>query len=212
MSIAWQPVDKGRFIMGSDRYDDEKSQHEVSLSYDYRISRYPITQAQYAVFVAEGGYTESCRSFWTQSGWQAKKERGWTGPAQYGHPFQLGNHPVVGVSWVEAVAFCRWLTERERQAGRLQPSDLIRLPTEAEWERAARGTDGRSYPWGNEPSDPDRLNYKPRGGQHDRRGAVRAVRWAVSIWLVTCGSGAPPNGLTELIRIIPLKMSGLMII
>lgn len=178
MSIAWQRVPKGPFTMGSDdHYDDEKPRHEVEISYDYLISRYPITQAQYRVFVEAGGYTEQSRPYWTAAGWQEKEEKGWTGPRQYGHPYEIANHPVVGVSWYEAVAFCRWLTGWQQARGLDLTGDalanlsgldnnpwVIRLPTEAEWEKAARGTDGRIYPWGNEDPDSNWLNYKGEVG------------------------------------------------
>ena len=73
------------------------------------------------------------------------------GPRRYGGDFDLANHPVVGVSWYEAVAFCSWLTKK---LGR-----PVMLPSEAQWEKAARGTDGRRYPWGPEIT-PEHANYR----------------------------------------------------
>jgi formylglycine-generating enzyme required for sulfatase activity len=103
-----------------------------------------------------------------------------------GHPFDLANHPVVNVSWYEAMAYCRWLTERLRRVNNTRPPQEIRLPTEAEWEKAARGgltiptepqlgrmaelmtiqsvqqqANGkveRRYPWGDDP-DANRMNF-----------------------------------------------------
>ncbi len=77
-------------------------------------------------------------------------------------PFNLPNHPVVGVSWYEALAFTRWLTEQMHAQGLLAQDWVIRLPTEAEWEKAARGTDGRRFPWGPD-ADPERANYYDSG-------------------------------------------------
>jgi formylglycine-generating enzyme required for sulfatase activity len=143
--IVWCEVPDGSFFMGDDN-------HTVSLP-TFWIAKYPITNVQYAAFVQDGGYTEQKRSCWTEEGWRWKEGGWWSqegdvwrnectiGPRTYGGTCNLPNHPVVGVTWYEAVAYCRWLTERTGQP--------YRLPTETEWEKAARGIDGRIYPWGN---------------------------------------------------------------
>jgi formylglycine-generating enzyme required for sulfatase activity len=118
---------------------DETPQHEVDLS-TIRIARYPVTVVQYNAFVEAGGYDR--RTFWTPVGWEWKEDKGIAGPKGFSGSLDLPNHPIVGVSWYEALAFCKWLS------GIMQQD--IRLPTEAEWEKAARGFDGRHYPWGNE--------------------------------------------------------------
>ena len=147
--IVWCEVPAGSFIMGSDKrrdleaYDDELPQHEVTLP-AYSIGKYPVTNAQYAAFVAAGGYRE--RHYWTEAGWEWKGDR--TTPETHGGVFDLPNHPVVMVTWYDADAYCRW-----HQA---------RLPTEAEWEKAARGTDGLTYPWG-DGFDKERCNIADSG-------------------------------------------------
>ncbi|MGQ9628076.1 MAG: SUMF1/EgtB/PvdO family nonheme iron enzyme, partial [Anaerolineae bacterium] len=136
----WVEIPAGPFIMG-----DGSEQREVNISYDYRISRYPITNAQYEMFVKAGGYAE--RRYWTEAGWRWKGDR--IEPDRPGQPYNLLNHPVVYVSWYEALAFCRWLTDYLRERGEIGEGEEVRLPSEAEWEKAARGTDGREWPWGN---------------------------------------------------------------
>jgi formylglycine-generating enzyme required for sulfatase activity len=164
--IVWCKVPAGPFLMGSANDDEmalgsEKPQHRNDLiTKGFLISRYPITNAQFAAFAGAGGYRE--RRYWTEAGWRWKEGEGWTGPYDYGEPFSLPNHPVVGVSWYEAVAFCHWLTEQLRQSRRLSAREQITLPTESQWEKAARGTDGRIYPWGSE-ADPNRANYRETG-------------------------------------------------
>jgi len=155
--IIWCEVPAGEFIMG-----EGKQQHTLNLPYTYYAAKYPITNAQYGLFVEAGGYHE--RRYWTAKGWAQKlkppwNKPPWTGPREFGEPFNLSNHPVVGVSWYEAVAYCRWLTEVLRGCGELAEGWEIRLPTEAEWEKAARGTDGRTYPWG-EGFDPEKASGK----------------------------------------------------
>lgn len=116
-------IPAGEFLMGSDEDDNEKPVHEVYLDGFY-AARHPVTNVQYREFVTA---TEH------------RSPRHWKGIT---YPEGKGDHPVVWVSWHDARAYCSWLSEKTGQE--------IRLPTEAEWEKAARGTDGRKYPWGNE--------------------------------------------------------------
>ncbi len=122
-------IPAGDFIMGSKKSqdalasDDEFPQHVLEIS-DYYIARYPVTNAQYWEFVQATGHR-------TPLFWEA---------GQY--PEAKANHPVVGVSFGDAAAFCMW--------ARSVTGLAVRLPTEPEWEKAARGSDGRLYPWGNQ--------------------------------------------------------------
>ncbi|MEO0166889.1 MAG: formylglycine-generating enzyme family protein [candidate division WOR-3 bacterium] len=114
-------IPAGTFTMGSnDGDDDEKPVHTVYLD-EYYIGKYEVTNAQYKKFCDATG-----RSY--------PPDPDFTAMPNYFTNFP--DYPVVNVSWEDAKAFCDW-------AG-------LRLPTEAEWEKAARGTDGRKYPWGNE--------------------------------------------------------------
>ena len=121
-------------------YDDEHPQHKVYLS-EYWIGKTEVTNAQYKAFIKAGGYQQ--RKYWTYDGWKWKEEYNMTQPFYwYDEEWNKPHYPVVAVSWYEAVAFTRWLSEE----GGLN----VRLPTEAEWEKACRGADRREYPWGNE--------------------------------------------------------------
>ena len=157
--IVWCKVPAGEFLMGNSKGtdemadDDEAPQHVVTLA-EYTISKYPVTNAQYRAFVDDGGYTEQWKTCWTQAGWKWKENGGIQGPLRYGGEFDLANHPVVGVSWYEAVAFCNWLAKK---LGR-----RVMLPSEVQWEKATRGTDGRRYPWGPEIT-PEHANYFATG-------------------------------------------------
>jgi len=155
--IIWCDIPAGAFIMGSDKYEREKPQHTLNIPYSYQVAKYPITNAQYELFVADEGYSK--RPYWTAAGWAWKEKEKRTTAGHESEPFSLANHPIVRVSWYESVAYCHWLTEVLREHGKLAEGWLIRLPTEAEWEKAARGTDGRVYPWGNE-FDPNKANGK----------------------------------------------------
>jgi formylglycine-generating enzyme required for sulfatase activity len=158
-ALAWSDViEPGPFPMGNDK-GEAGSEAEIPrftcrlITQPYRLSRYPITVAQYGVFAAAGGYHTA--RFWTPAGWAWRERKGREGPPTFGEPFQTPNHPQVGVSWYEAVAFCRWLSEQTGQD--------IRLPTEAQWERAARHTDARRYPWADAGKVADRCNVDETG-------------------------------------------------
>ena len=168
--MVWVP--SGPFWMGSGRRrdsqasDDELPQHEVTLP-GYWIGRYPVTVAQFQAFVEASGHRPG-------------DPRSLKGP---------DDHPVAWVTWYDALAFCRWLSERV--------GIPVMLPSEAEWEKAARGTDGRIYPWGDEPPDKGRCSfenhvrgttpvgrYSPQGdspyGCADMAGNV--WEWTRSLW------------------------------
>jgi len=120
-------IPAGEFLRGSKEQDkraspSEKPQRPIYLT-EYWIGRYAVTNAQYAAFVRGTG---------------RRPPEHWEGGRP---PEGKENHPVVNVSWWDALAYCRWLAEITDKP--------YRLPTEAQWEKAARGTDGRVYPWGN---------------------------------------------------------------
>jgi formylglycine-generating enzyme required for sulfatase activity len=183
-------VPAGHFAMS-----DRAERHLVG--YDYWLARFPVTHAQYHFFVAAGGYADA--QYWPEAGradfWQ---ERGFQGrydsrprsePRKVGEPFHLANHPVSGISWYEALAFARWLDEYLHQRNLLASTWQVHLPSEPEWEKAARGGElipgqpvltpvqdwrqrngvapelianplpARLYPWGDTP-DPDCANFE----------------------------------------------------
>jgi formylglycine-generating enzyme required for sulfatase activity len=134
-------------------FDREQPQHTVALP-DYYIGKHPVTVGEFRAFVDAGGYLH--RQYWTNAGWPWRQTRGRTEPDLWNEEKWAGDDrlPVVGVSWYEAHAYCQWLSEA---TGR-----HYRLPTEAEWEKAARGTDGRPYPWG-DAFDASRCNARDSG-------------------------------------------------
>ncbi|CAG1011805.1 Serine/threonine-protein kinase PknH [Anaerolineae bacterium] len=152
-NISWYKVPAGVFQMGGDPEVGYGAWEgaRIPLDYDYWIAPYQVTYAQYAQFVADDGYTDKFRDCWTDAGWKWKGDK--TSPGVYWNDPQwhILNHPVVGVTWYEAYAFTRWLNKRGLVTlPTAQPGYEVRLPTEAEWEKAARYPDGRKFPWGDE--------------------------------------------------------------
>ncbi len=149
----------GVLLMGDDRFREASPQHRVEMR-AFGIGKFPVTNQEFAAFVNEGGYATP--RFWTTMGWKALSARPYSAPAYWSDPrFNSPRQPVVGVTWYEAVAFCNWLTEKWRQGDKetarpggnsslcLPPSSFARLPSEAEWEYAARGAESaRNFPWG----------------------------------------------------------------
>jgi formylglycine-generating enzyme required for sulfatase activity len=128
-------IPAGPFVMGQDDGDrEDRPAHQVDLP-AYEIDKFEVTNADFAAFVEATGYESDGEKlgklYWLDSFKEGKE-----------------NHPVVRVTWNDAVAYCEW-------AGK-------RLPTEAEWEKAARGTDGLRFPWGND-WDPSKANVKKTG-------------------------------------------------
>jgi formylglycine-generating enzyme required for sulfatase activity len=126
---AWQG--QGFVLVPAGRYAWQEGQREIKEP--FRIGRYPVTNGQYGIFIADGGYREA--RWWSTDGW-AWREAGSVDLPPYWQDsrFNTANQPVVGVSFWEADAFCRWAGGR--------------LPREREWEAAARGPQGYEYPWG----------------------------------------------------------------
>ncbi|WP_374474850.1 SUMF1/EgtB/PvdO family nonheme iron enzyme [Zoogloea sp.] len=127
--IVWQDCEAGSFLYGDPG-------RKRTLKRPFRIARYPVTHRQFQAFIDAGGYGQD-------EWWAGLAERPEATPAQWSEP----NAPRERVSWYEATAFCRWLDAQFKTAGLLPEGWRVSLPTEEQWERAARGTDGREYPW-----------------------------------------------------------------
>jgi iron(II)-dependent oxidoreductase len=161
-------VPAGAFTMGgvwdSFAYDNERPAREVFVP-AFRIGRTPVTNGEYERFVEGGGYRR--REFWSEEGWSCREKEGWESPLywrregargswverrMFGEAALAAGHPVTGVSWFEAEAYAAF-------AGK-------RLPTEAEWEKAASWDDARRarrrFAWGDESPDGARANFGRR--------------------------------------------------
>ncbi|MBI3338668.1 MAG: SUMF1/EgtB/PvdO family nonheme iron enzyme [Chloroflexi bacterium] len=163
--LGWHPADLDRFVeIPSGEFLSGLKKETQVIPYRYWMAKYPVTNYQYARFVKEGGY--QTREYWSDDGWDWRTgkyeqrelepvERDWLdhrpadrrGTPNYWHVENLSNpiFPLVGVCWFEAEAFCNWLAKK---IVAVPENYTVRLPTGLEWERAARGTIGQEYPWG----------------------------------------------------------------
>jgi formylglycine-generating enzyme required for sulfatase activity len=142
-------IPAGSFLMGSnDGPEDERPQHRLEVA-EFLIDRTKVTNSQFALFLnaigAVGPQGEKYFDIDDNDARVHRRDGKWSADAGF------ENNPVVETSWYGAVAYCRWTGKR--------------LPTEAEWEKAARGTDARKYPWGNQPPDRTRAHFG--GGWND---------------------------------------------
>ncbi|MDX9990886.1 MAG: SUMF1/EgtB/PvdO family nonheme iron enzyme [Anaerolineales bacterium] len=168
--------------------DDEKPAHPVTMP-EFYMARYPVTNAQYRHFIDADGYTTE--KYWTPEGWawrngadydlssikdddvrknyqnwlakrpaEKRHQPYWWNDPQWGAP----TRPVVGLCWYESMAYCNWLDERlcAIEPKLFAKGHALRLPTEAEWEYAARGLAGRKWAWGNDWQD-DHANIDETG-------------------------------------------------
>lgn len=184
-------IRKGSFVVGLDSsgvgsaVSDESPSSSVWLE-SFWIGATEITNAQYRPFIVEGGYADS--TLWTQQGQTWKEENYVTEPKYWQDArYSADNLPVVGVSWFEAIAYANWLS---RETG-----DRYRLPTEAEWERAACGAVKRAYPWGNA-WDGARANFADRSLLNESPGFNWANPAYNDNYAYTAPVGSYPSGIT----------------
>jgi formylglycine-generating enzyme required for sulfatase activity len=169
--LSYEPetllIPAGPFLIGSSQDDPAESpQHSIDLP-DFYIGRFPVTNEQFARFIWETDQTAPWPLLWDGNS----------------PPEDRLNHPVTGVTWYEAFEYCQWLSQ---QSGR-----TYTLPSEAQWEKAARTTDGRLYPWGNDWQDgrchqgPDTapVDAYPAQNEYGCYDLVGSAReWTSTIW------------------------------
>ncbi len=155
MTLVYVPA--GNFLMGgtdTDKYATSYEKPQLSVYLDaFWIDRTDVTNAMFALFVQATGYKTDAEKVGaanafipSEGSWSVVEGANWQHPRGLSSDINgLDNHPVVQMSWNDAHTYCLW-------AGR-------QLPTEAQWEKAARGTDGRTYPWGNGPVAGNLLNF-----------------------------------------------------
>jgi formylglycine-generating enzyme required for sulfatase activity len=200
---VWVPA--GSFLMGTDEatilelkalnppgfvlgeFASEQPQHEVHITSGYWIDKYEVTNKAFQAFIADGGYQN--QNLWSTSGWEWLSRQSTSQLPRY----CLGNlpdNPVACVTWYEAEAYSKW------RGGR--------LPTEAEWEYAARGPESLTYPWGNNFDSTrcnivDKKGFKPVGSYPTGKSWVGALDMAGNVmewvqdWLGSYSAGTAEN-------------------
>ncbi|CDM93308.1 MULTISPECIES: SUMF1/EgtB/PvdO family nonheme iron enzyme [Limnospira] len=153
LSVSEVEIPAGELTMGNeaiDAMDNERRLHSCYLD-QYWIDTYPVTCGQYRQFIEAGGYHKA--KWWSNDGWEWLKHNHYQQPLYWTDNPSLDNHPVCGVSWYEAEAYCNFVGKR--------------LPIEAEWEKAAswdrEAGKKRTYPWGEEPPTPENCNCNSLG-------------------------------------------------
>jgi iron(II)-dependent oxidoreductase len=195
-------IEKGKFVLGAKRdepfvFDNEKWAHAVHVK-PYAIARTPVTQADFAAFVEEGGYQR--RELWDDAAWQWRQREAAEQPVYWRRdsrdwlrrdfdcwvPLEP-QRPVIHVNWFEAQSYCHW-------AGR-------RLPTEAEWEAAAAGEGKRRFPWGDEEPTTEHANLDGRSlgcanvSLHSAGDSVHGCRQMIgNVWEWTADAFLPYPG------------------
>ncbi|MFN0054448.1 MAG: SUMF1/EgtB/PvdO family nonheme iron enzyme [Planctomycetales bacterium] len=139
---AFVEIAPGEYLVGDDELRKDYSwvhpETRIQIAAPFWLAKYPVTNSQYALFMTEGGYAQ--RAWWSDAGWQWRQKEAISEPLYWRDArWNASNKPVVGVSFWEAEAFANWAGGR--------------LPTEQEWEAAARGPEGFIYPWGNDWED-----------------------------------------------------------
>jgi formylglycine-generating enzyme required for sulfatase activity len=137
MELQWVNIPFGQVTL-KDTTFTKGGTYNVSM---FQIAKYPVTVEQYAQFVQDNGYTTE--TYWTRAGWEWRSKKKIILPGFWeDERLHQPDHPIVGVSWYEAIAFCHWLSAKT--------GGKITLPTQQQWQRAAQGDDGYLYPWGND--------------------------------------------------------------
>jgi formylglycine-generating enzyme required for sulfatase activity len=181
-------IPEGTLLMGSDSGEPaEQPVHRVGLS-PFSIDRFEVTNAEFTAFVAATGHITSPETSgvgWHWDGeWREFKGADWRHPHGSSSSIQgLERHPVVQVSWIDAQAYCRWRSKR--------------LPTEAEWERAARGDGGRTYPWGSQPPHEEN-RYRASYGSEECCRADPADGYQFTAPVGSFSLGRSPFGLEDM--------------